>query len=137
MKYFSNLHNGWADLKINQFHCKCSYIEDVPMAILNAWEDYLNTGNCIIFIDSEGVDHEIIITINGVKTITYDYNGVIFKNLSEFETRQDIHNLLKDLVVDIVDNVSEWAKWMQLDEEKENSKYLKELNNKIKVLGLN
>ena len=35
MKYFSNLHNGWADLTIGDFTCPCSYIQNVPMEILH------------------------------------------------------------------------------------------------------
>ena len=140
MKHFSNLHDGWADLTIDDFKCSCSYIQDIPMTILNAWEDYQNTGSCIILIDSEGIDYEIIITVNGAKIITYD-SRVSLKVLKNIYSNEQIINLLKELVFDIIDNVDEWAKWLCLCDkndsqyEKALNKYKRDIIKKAKELG--
>ena len=112
MKYFSNLHNGWADLTIGDFTCPCSYIQNVPMEILRAYDEFEKNGHCIINIDSEGYEHEIIITELGVHVITYR-DRLYYHNLTnQFESDIDKKRLLRDLFRDIVDNADEWARWM-------------------------
>ena len=114
MKYFSNLNNGWADLTIGDFTCPCSYIQNVPMEILRAYEEFENNGHCIINIDSEGYEHEIIITSLGVHVFTYR-DRLYHHNLSkQFDTQTKKLILLRDLFKDIVDNADEWARWMCL-----------------------
>ena len=114
MKYFSNLKNGWADLTIGDFSCPCSYIQNVPMEILRAYKEFEDNGHCIINLDSEGYEHEIIITDLGVHAITYR-NSIYYCNLTEkFNTNIKKLTLLKDLVEDIVNNVDEWVKWLCL-----------------------
>lgn len=114
MKYFSNLKNGWADLTIGEFSCPCSYIQNVPMEILRAYKEFKDNGHCIITLDSEGYEHEIIITELGVHTATYR-NSIYYCDLTEkFNTNIKKLMLLKDLVQDILDNVNEWVKWLCL-----------------------
>lgn len=140
MKHFSNLKNGWADLNIDTFKCSCSYIQDIPMTILNAWAEYQQMGNCIIMIDSEGIEHEIIITVNGAKVITYD-SRISLKVLKNIQSHDEIIKLLKELVSDIIDNIEEWSKWLCLCDsndsryEKTLNKYKNEIINKAKELG--
>lgn len=116
MKYFSNLDHGWADLTIGDFTCTCSYIQNIPLIILRAWKDYKINNYCIINIDSEGYEHEIIISENGIHAITY--RGMMsYQNLNKyFAQPADKINLLKNLGFDILYNVDEWAKWMCLTE---------------------
>ena len=114
MKYFSNLKNGWADLTIGDFSCPCSYIQNVPMEILRAYDEFEKNGHCIISLDSEGYEHEIIITDLGVHVFTYR-NSIYHYDLSQkFNTRIKKLTLLKDLYRDIVDNVNEWVRWLCL-----------------------
>ena len=112
MKYFSNLHNGWANLTIGNFTCQCSYIQNIPLVILNAWNDFKNNEHCIISIDSEGNDNEIIITSLGIHAVVYR-GFVEYHNLNKyFETFTDKVELLKDLAKDIIDNIDEWTRWL-------------------------
>lgn len=143
MKYFSNLDDGWADLKFGQFQCRCSYIQNIPSVILNAWEEYQNTGHCIIMIDGESIEYEIIITEHGIKTFTYDCSGIYYHiSFKDFETHQQKYQLLKDLVYDIIDNVDEWAKWLCLCNKNDPqynkvlNRYKQDIYNKAKSLGL-
>lgn len=114
MKYFSNLDHGWADLTIGDFTCSCSYIQNVPLAILKAWKEFKDNDYCVIDIDSEGHENEIVITRNGVHVIVY--KGITYcHNLDEyFKTYSDKNNLLKDLCFDILYNLNEWTEWLCL-----------------------
>ena len=113
MKYFSNLKNGWADLTIGDFSCPCSYIQNIPLIILNAYKDFKKNEYCIIDIDSEGYGNEIIITTNGVHIFVYRNARTDYYNLSKiYDTYTKKFNLLKDLCNDIIDNIEEWAKWL-------------------------
>ena len=112
LKYFSNLKNGWADLTIGDFHCPCSYIQNVPIQILNAWKEFQKNHYCIITIDSEGYENEIIITENGIHVLVYK-DCTLYYNLNKyFETLGDKVGLLKDLVDDILSNIDEWVRWL-------------------------
>ena len=116
MKYFSNLDHGWADLTIGDFTCQCSYIQNIPLTILKAWKDYKDNDYCVLTIDSEGYENEIIITRNGVHVVVY--KGVIsYHSLDKyFEKTIDKNSLLKNLCLDILDNINEWANWLCLAE---------------------
>lgn len=119
MKYFSNLKNGWADLTIGDFSCPCSYIQNVPMEILIAYEEFKQKGYCIININSEGYEHEIIITELGVHVFTYRNSTTYHCDLTrKFDNHIKKLMLLKDLYDDIVDNVDEWSKWLCLTDPK-------------------
>lgn len=133
MKYFSNLKNGWADLTIGDFYCPCSYIQNVPMVILCAYKEFEENGYCIINLDSEGYEHEIIITDLGVYVFTY-CDKIIHYNLTEkFNTHVKKLTLLKDLVEDVIDNVDEWSKWLCLvnPNEKHYKKTIEEYKNNL------
>lgn len=132
MKHFSNLNHGWCDLTIGDFTCQCSYIQNIPLTILRAWKDYQNNNYCIINIDSEGYDHEIVITKNGVHVITY--RGVIsYHSLDEyFEKPIDRANLLKCLCYDILYHIDEWSEWLCLA--KPEKPYYKRVANEYKKI---
>ena len=133
MKYFSNLKNGWADLTIGDFYCPCSYIQNVPMEILRAYKEFKDNGHCIINLDSEGYEHEIIITDLGVHVITYR-NSIYYCNLTKkFNTNTKKLTLLKDLVNDIINNVDEWAKWLCLADPNSNcyNRFIEQYKNEI------
>lgn len=112
MKYFSNLKNGWANLTIGDFSCRCSYIQNVPIEILSAYDEFKQKGHCIITIDSEGYEHEIIVTELGVHALTYRDRIHHFDLTKNFNTYIEKTMFLKDLFKDIAENIDVWAKWM-------------------------
>lgn len=119
MKYFSNLRNGWADLTIGDLTLPCSYIQNLPLTILSAYEEFQKKEYCIITIDSENHEHEIIITPNGFYIFTYRNVRTPCCDLSKkFNTYEKKLNFLKDLCNDIIDNVDEWAKWVCISDPK-------------------
>lgn len=116
LKYFSNLKNGWATLTLGECVLRCSYIQDIPMTILRAWDEFKRNKYCVISIDSEGYENEIVITELSVHVIKY-HNFIYYDNLSKyFDTFKDKVKLLQDLVIDIVSNVDDWARWLCLTE---------------------
>ena len=114
MKYFSDLKNGWATLTIDDFKCRCSYIQNVPITILNAYKEFKEKYYCIIRIDSEGYENEIIITMNGIHVFVYRDRVLSYDLSNQFETLSDKVKLLSDLRDDILNNIDEWTKWMCL-----------------------
>ena len=133
MNLFSNLDHGWCDLNIEDFHGRPSYIKYVPMNIIDAWDEYQNTGHCIIEFDEEGSEFCIVVW-NG-----YLDNAVILSHKNgrtkSYFVKTSGKELLKQLVADIVSNVDEWAKWCSLGEDYSDIKT--ELEYRIHALGLN
>lgn len=110
MKYFSNLKHGWATLTIGDFTCRCSYIQDIPEVIINAYKEFQKNGYCIINIDNEGYETEIIFSQQGVCAVVYKgFN--IYYNLGDYGIT-DAKTLIYELLKDIINNVDEWARWM-------------------------
>ena len=133
MKYFSNLKHGWANLTIGDFSCPCSYIQNIPLEILTAYKEFKNNGYCIINLDSEGYEHEIIITQLGVHIFTYLDNILYYNLTKKFDTSTKRLALLKDLVDDIINNVDEWVRWLCLTDPKDEcyDKIISEYKNTI------
>ena len=119
MKYFSNLKNGWADLTIGDFKCRCSYIQNIPLTILNAYKEFKEKYYCIIKIDSEGYENEIIITMNGVHVFVYRDRVLSYDLSNQFESFSDKIKLLSDLRDDILENIDEWTRWLCLTDPKD------------------
>lgn len=129
MNIFSNLNHGWCDFNLEGFHGTPSYIQYVPMNILDAWEEYQNNGHCIIEFDEESSEFCVVVW-NNYAIILSCKNG---RNKSLF-LKISGKDLLKQLVSEITSNVELWAKWCTIGEDYSNIK--KELDNRIDYLGL-
>lgn len=114
MKYFSNLKYGWVNLNIYNFSCSCSYIQNIPLTILEAYKEFYDKDYCVIILDHEGYESEIIITSNGVQIFSYKDKIYHYDLTKYYNTYVKKLNLLKDLCSDIIDNIDEWTKWMYL-----------------------
>ena len=127
MAILSNLEHGWCDFDLEGFHGTPSYIRFVPMDILNGWEEYQNTGHCIIEFDEEITKFCVIVWDERVMIIS-DSRICYFAKIKGKE-------LLKQLVADVINNINKWAEWIAFDETHKDS-VTKSLEKKIHSLGL-
>lgn len=130
MKYFSDLNAGWAKLIINSFYYEPSYIINVPMNILDAWEEYQDNGISMINLFDER-DEIYLIILREKAFVFYPYkeNGkIIDLEISGFE-------LLKGLVSDIVENIELWGDWVCVSKKGVN-KNINALQKRAENLGL-
>ena len=105
MKYFKNLHVGWADLEIENFKGHVSYVRNVPWDILRAYEEYQIYGHCIIPFDEEGTEFNIY--VDDVSIIIVRYNG----QYEVYEIGITPAEFIKNIALDISENLSRWHKW--------------------------
>ena len=111
MKYFSNLHAGWADLTIEDFKGRVSYIRDIAWDILRAYEEYLIFGHCIIPFDEEKDEFNIYVDDTSIIIIRFD------ENMQIFGIKEDPKTFIKNLALDIATNLAEWCKWNNVENE--------------------
>lgn len=105
MKYFKNLDAGWADIEIENFKGHVSDMLNVPWNVLRAYEEYIIYGHCIIPFDEEGSDFNIY--IDDVSIIILKYKD----DYEIFEVGTNPSMFIKDIALDIADNLKEWVKW--------------------------
>lgn len=105
MKYFKNLDADWADIEIKNFKGRVSNMLNVPWNILRAYEEYIIYGHCIIPFDEEGSDFNIY--IDDVSVIILKYKD----DYEIFEVGENPSMFIRDIAFDIADNLKEWVKW--------------------------
>lgn len=133
MKYFSNLNAGWATLIINSFYYEPSFITNVPMDILDAWEEYQNRGYCTLYLFDER--DEIFITITRTDAFVIKDKKYIELVPSGSELNPNGFELLKGLVNDIINNIELWGNWVCVSE-KNVQKNINALQKRAENLGL-
>ena len=132
MNILSNLDHGWCDFDLEEFHGKPSYIQYVPMIILNAWEEYQNNGHCIIEFDEEGSEFCVVIWSGFLdKAVILSHR---YGRTKCYPLKISGKELLRQLVADVISNVDIWAEWCTLGENCSNIK--QELQSRIHSLGL-
>ena len=132
MNIFSNLDHGWCNFDLEEFHGRPSYIKYVPMNILDAWEEYQNTGHCIIEFDEEGSEFCVVIWhgyVDNAVVLCHRYGRTKY-----YPMKINGKELLRQLVADVISNVELWAKWCAVTNNWSDIK--KELENRIHALGL-
>ena len=125
MKYFSNLHAGWADLIIEGFKGHVSYIRNVALDVLKAYEEYLIYEHCIIPFDEEDFDFNIYVDDIEVLIVRNDK----FNQKQLFTIQETPASFIRNLACDIADNITEWCKWNNLENEDNDN-----LDNRIRNL---
>ena len=105
MKYFKNLDAGWVDIEIENFKGHVSNMLNVPWNVLRAYEEYIIYGHCIIPFDEEGSDFNIY--IDDVSVIILKYKD----DYEIFEVGTNPSMFIKDIALDIANNLKEWVKW--------------------------
>lgn len=107
----SNPEHGWCDIQIGNWSGKLSYIDDVPMILLNA----LREPTSRVHFDTEGGDIYIFFTEETTYVVD-DSEGTGEPNLY-VENINRVENAYS-LYVDIVNHIKEWSEWgLDFDEE--------------------
>lgn len=125
---------GWTEVTIGDFKASASYVTDVPINCMKSMIYALQTKNdFVVTFDVEGWEFKVIADY---------YNCFVIKDICEqpilFTFRNiSIHQLAKELVEDIENNLNEWKYWnydSDLDSEEDINNYEKELKNCLTTL---
>lgn len=123
---------GWTDITIGDWTGKLSYIDDVPVILLDAFINVLsNQKPEVVYFDGEGVNYWIVFDLSDTIIITEDENCQYSVN------RQDVgvRKLGIQMMANITDNIKAWTDWAVDDNNAEDCEGRKELlYNKLKRL---
>lgn len=98
--------NGWSSFELEGFHAPLSYIDDVPVLILEFIRNFKLNGQAIMTFDCEGYDFTLVFTCNyDTYAITDEDKPKVYR----FDTTQPI--IMDNLIHDIKDNIDLWAKF--------------------------
>lgn len=99
---------GWGHISIGDWSDRCSYLDDVPYALLDAVEETVRTGHKTVHeFDAEGYEYTIVFGTVETYIISNKDDGTF--SLVVIET--NIYELAKELTDDIRSNLDAWAKW--------------------------
>lgn len=133
MKYFKNLHVGWANLEIENFKGHVSYTRNVPWDILKAYEEYMIYGHCIIPFDEEGTDFSIYVDDVSVIILRYNGNNDGYE-IHEIGTTPSV--FIKTIALDIAENLARWHEWYYMEGDETDFIDLKDMELACIKLGL-
>ena len=118
----SNPKNGWCDFKIeddddNMFFGTPSYVTNVPVDLLQAFLDYKTKDQGIAWFDEEG--SEFTLVLNPYSMFIIAENEKCNARLYKFN-KININNLIKELIQDIKNDLTEWSMfYCDCDDEEE------------------
>lgn len=99
---------GWGHISIGDWSERCSYLDDVPYALLDAIEETARTGHKTVReFDAEGYEYTIVFGTVETYIISDKDDGVY--SLVVIET--SIYELAKELIDDICSDIDTWARW--------------------------
>ena len=127
MKYFKNLHAGWADFTVENFNSTISYVRDVVWDVLRAYEEFLVFGHCIIPFDEEGSDFNIYVTDIEIVIVRTDEHC----QRQIFTIQENPNEFMHNIALDVADNLEEWCRWNETG-----GSDLSTINKKVKELEL-
>ena len=99
---------GWSEIKIGDWHDRCSYLDDVPYRLLEA-VDYTNrTGRpSAVKFDAEGGEYIIVFDEFETHIINYDFECQYHYYTIEI----NLKDLIKELIADIRRDLIAWSEW--------------------------
>lgn len=101
---------GWSEIKIGDWHDRCSYIDDVPYRLLEAVDHTNRTGMpSSVKFDAEGWEYIIVFDMHHTHIICYDFENDGHYKLYTIDI--DLKDLIRDLISDIRRDIEEWSKW--------------------------
>jgi len=107
----TNDRHGWGTFKLGNFTGRLSYIEDVPVDLLQLFIDWHDKGSGCAWIDEEGTEFTLVLTPYSVYVIV-ERGGVELIDLSELK----IEEIEKELIDDIESDFEGWVKFMPSDD---------------------
>lgn len=131
-KILTNIKYGWCDFNLGDYYGRPSYISNLPMQILNAYEEYVKYNHCIIEFDEELTQFCLVLWENIVVIVDNRNDKVqsVYINKSPRE-------VLNKLVNEIINDTRTWAEWIAIDDTEESiSREEKRLTDKIIKVGL-
>lgn len=103
--------NGWCNFQIDDFTGSPSYLTDVPMELLDAFVEFYcdrKFAACINF-DEEGSEFYLVLTANGAYIIEER------EEVKLITLNTSIRELAEELMDDISENLTAWAKEFSVD----------------------
>ena len=105
--------HGWSNISIGSWHDRCSYLDDMPVVLLNALRRFLTAKLPVAAkFDAEGYEYILVFDFGVVHIISDDEDGDKYQ-LSSQEV--SIPALAKELVEDIRRDIDAWADWQNYE----------------------
>ena len=103
--------HGWGTFKLGDFTGRLSYIEDVPVDLLQAFIDWHDKGSGCAWIDEEGTEFTLVLTPYSMYVII-ERDGIELVDLSELK----IEEIEKELIEDIESDLVGWSEFLLTDD---------------------
>lgn len=123
---------GWTDITIGDWTGKLSYIDDVPVVLLNAFYNvFSNQKPEVVCFDAEGINYLIVLDLSDTIIITEDENC----QYSVCRQNVGVRVLGMQMWNDIYRELTDWAYWAIDDNNAKDYDERKELlHNKLQQL---
>ena len=121
--------NGWGTFKLGEFIGCLSYIEDVPVNLLQAFIDWHDKGSGCAWIDEEGSEFTLVLTPYSMYVVV-ERNSVELVNLSELK----IEEIEKELIDDIECDLTGWSEFLPNDDVEEILFHMDQIQNRLWLL---
>lgn len=131
-KILTNIKYGWCNFNLGDYYGRPSYIRDLPMNILDAYEEYQKYNHCIVEFDEELTQFCLVLWENTVTILNNKSDNKRNCISLDFNAKE----VLNELVFEIVNDIHTWAEWNAISntdeyiklEEKRIRKRVNELN---------
>ena len=99
---------GWSDIHIGDWTDRCSYIDNVPFMLLEAFTIAISKNSIeSVKFDAEGWEYILVLDYSDVHIISDKADdGFIYHSVEI-----DREELAKELIADIRHNIDDWAEW--------------------------
>ena len=124
-----NNRHGWGTFQLGNFTGRISYIEDVPVDLLQAFIDWREKGSGCAWIDEEGTEFTFVLTPYSMFVISERNNTELF-NLSEFKFEE----IEKELIDDIESDLDGWSEFLLNDDLEEIQSHRERICTKLSIL---
>lgn len=124
-----NNRHGWGTFKLGNFTGRISYIEDVPVDLLQAFIDWHDKGSGCAWIDEEGTEFTFVLTPYSAYVIV-ERGGVELIDLSELK----IEEIEKELIDDIENDLTGWSEFLPNDDVEEILFHMNQIQNRLWLL---